>query len=148
MHEGIVPFLPGGAMTRTTCTFKLARLPIGAVLVAACSRGASMIPSTAAQPAAASTPTPASRALPNDLKWFRLSAEYRALARQAYGVAGERLPELSRGLAAGSWGVILDADETILDNSEYERRRFLADSGYTDASWLAWVNERAAAAVP
>ena len=135
-------------MTRMTWTFKLARLPIGAVLVAACSHGASMIPSTAVQPAAASTPTPASRALPNDLKWFRLSAEYRALARQAYGVAGEGLPELSRGLAAGSWGVILDADETILDNSEYERRRFLADSGYTDASWLAWVNERAAAAVP
>jgi 5'-nucleotidase (lipoprotein e(P4) family) len=139
------------SMTSTcmTWTSKLARLSVGAALVAACSRGASMIPSTTAQPAAVPTAaTAASRALPNDLKWFRSSAEYRALARQAYGVAGERLPELSRGLAAGSWGVILDADETILDNSEYERRRFIADSGYTDASWLAWVNERAAAAVP
>jgi 5'-nucleotidase (lipoprotein e(P4) family) len=63
-------------------------------------------------------------------------------------VAEDRLPELSRGLAAGSWGVILDADETVLDNSEYERRRFVVDSGYTDASWTAWVNERAAPAVP
>ena len=146
MHEGSVAFLPRGVMIRIS---KLVRLSIGTALIAACSRGASMIPSTAARPAAAPGPTTAApRPLPNDLKWFRLSAEYRALARQAYGLAGERLPELSRGLAAGSWGVILDADETILDNSEYERRRFMADSGYTDASWMTWVNERAAAAVP
>src|SRR6185503_8473524 len=60
----------------------------------------------------------------------------------------DRLPELTRGLAPQSWAVILDADETILDNSEYERRRWMVDSGYTDASWAAWVNERAAPAVP
>ena len=44
------------------------------------------------------------RALPNDIQWFRASAEYRALARQAYRVAEERLPELSRGLATGILG--------------------------------------------
>jgi 5'-nucleotidase (lipoprotein e(P4) family) len=93
-------------------------------------------------------PRPIVRALPNDIRWFRGSAEYRALARQAYRVAEDRMPELSRGLASGTWGVILDADETVLDNSEYQRRRFVLDSGYTDASWTAWVNERAAPAVP
>lgn len=98
--------------------------------------------------AGAASPMPASRAFPNDLRWFRTSAEYRALARQAYHVAEERMPELSRGLASGAWGVILDADETVLDNSEYQRRRFTLDSNYTDASWTAWVNERAAATVP
>ena len=30
------------------------------------------------------------------------------------------MPELSRNLPARSWGVILDADETVLDNSEYQ----------------------------
>jgi 5'-nucleotidase (lipoprotein e(P4) family) len=60
----------------------------------------------------------------------------------------QKLPELARGLAPRSWAVILDADETILDNSEYQRRRALADSGYSDASWVAWVRERAAASVP
>lgn len=95
-------------------------------------------------------PVPAtpSRPLPNDIAWFRRSAEYRALTRQAYRVATDRLPELSRGLDAKSWAVILDADETILDNSEYQRRRFVLDSGYTDASWNVWVFERAATAVP
>lgn len=105
-----------------------------------------MFPSTTT-PAPASTTT-TTRPLPNELAWFRRSAEYRALARQAYRVASDRLPTLSRGLAAKSWAVILDADETILDNSEYQRRRFVLDSGYTDASWNAWVNERAATAVP
>jgi 5'-nucleotidase (lipoprotein e(P4) family) len=90
----------------------------------------------------------ATRPLPNDIRWFRGSAEYRALTTQAYRMAAEKLPELARGLPAQSWAVILDADETVLDNSEYQRRRFMLDSAYTDASWANWVNERAAPAVP
>ena len=90
----------------------------------------------------------AARQLPNEVRWFRTSAEYRALARQTYLLASDRLPELSRGLAPQSWAVILDADETLLDNSEYEVRRFQVDSGYTDASWNQWVDERAAVAIP
>lgn len=96
----------------------------------------------------APVPAPASRQLPNDVRWFRFSAEYRALARQAFHVAEDRLPELSRGLARNEWAVILDADETVLDNSEYQQRRALLDSAYTAASWTAWVNERAAGAGP
>jgi 5'-nucleotidase (lipoprotein e(P4) family) len=102
-------------------------------------------------PAALSTstgPLVAPRQLPNDIKWFRTAAEYRALARQAYQVASDRLPELSRGLAPQAWAVILDADETVLDNSEYQRRRAMLDSGYTEATWAAWVNERAARPIP
>jgi acid phosphatase len=106
---------------------------------------------TACSPAVTTTttvPAPAARTLPNDVRWFRVSAEYRALAYQAYNLAQERLPELSRGLASQSWAVILDADETVLDNSEYQRRRALIDSGYTSASWAVWVNERKATPIP
>jgi 5'-nucleotidase (lipoprotein e(P4) family) len=112
-----------------------------AVGVAACSASSATL-STPAGPRALP------RALPNDVRWFRTAAEYRALTRQAFLLATERLPELSRGLPSQSWAVILDADETVLDNSEYQRRRALLDSGYTEASWAAWVNERAAVAVP
>jgi 5'-nucleotidase (lipoprotein e(P4) family) len=87
-------------------------------------------------------------ALPNDVRWFRTSAEYRALARQTYQLAADRLPDLTRGAAPQSWAVILDADETVLDNSEYQRRRALDDSAYTEASWSAWVNEQTATAIP
>ena len=97
---------------------------------------------------AAAPPPAAERPLPNDVRWFRNSAEYRALAQEVYSSAAARLPGLSNGLAASSWAVILDADETILDNSEYQRRRAVLDSGFTEDSWAQWVNERAAVAVP
>ena len=42
----------------------------------------------------------------------------------------------------------MDADETVLDNSEYQRRRAVLDSTYTAVSWADWVNEATAAAIP
>src|SRR3954467_9952067 len=93
-------------------------------------------------------PLAAPRRLPNDIRWFRPSAEYRALTRQTYAVATTRLSELARGLAPQSWAVILDADETVLDNSEYQRRRAMLDSGYTEGTWAEWVNERSAPPIP
>ncbi len=117
----------------------VASLALGACLPAS---------TTAVRPAAAAAAVATARPLPNDIRWFRTAAEYRALAMQAYGLAAARLPELTRTLPAQSWAVILDADETVLDNSEYQRRRAVIDSGYTPATWAAWVNERAAAAVP
>lgn len=99
-------------------------------------------------PSIANASAPASSTLPNDIRWFRTSAEYRALTRQAFQLAADKLPELSRGLAANSWAVIMDADETVLDNSEYQRRLAVQHAQYRDATWAQWVNERAATAVP
>jgi 5'-nucleotidase (lipoprotein e(P4) family) len=110
---------------------------LAAALLAGCASGT----------AGTRAPAPAAHELPNDIRWVRNSAEYRALTRQAYAVAGERLPDLVRALAPGSWAVILDADETVLDNSEYQRRLAAADSAFSQRSWTAWVNERAAPAV-
>ena len=75
----------------------------------------------------------------NDVRWFRSSAEQRAVFLQAYRVAGERLAALAEGRSRGTWAVILDADETVLDNSRYQQERALVDSGYTEASWSRWV---------
>lgn len=130
----------------SAASFRSICRPVGSLAVALFSLGACTRPSTTSpQPIATATTT---RQLPNDVRWFRNSAEYRALARQAYAVAGDRLPELARGHAAQTWAVVLDADETVLDNSEYQRRRVVVDSGYTETSWAAWVNERAAPPVP
>jgi 5'-nucleotidase (lipoprotein e(P4) family) len=87
--------------------------------------------------------------LPNDVKWVRSSAEYRALTREVYALAGDRLRGRVRELPAQQpWAVILDADETVLDNSEYQRRLAVAHAPFDAKSWTAWVNERAAPAVP
>ncbi|MDQ3556575.1 MAG: hypothetical protein M3409_07330, partial [Gemmatimonadota bacterium] len=90
----------------------------------------------------------AARRLPNDVHWFRNSAEQRALFVQGYRVAGDQLRELARGAPRGSWAVIVDADETVLDNSPYQVRRAELGLGFTIESWNEWVRERRATALP
>ena len=85
---------------------------------------------------------------PDGLHWFRDSAEQRAVYVEIYREATEAARVLSRGLDERSWGVILDIDETILDNSEYQRRLALRGRQYTSDSWNAWVQESAATVLP
>lgn len=93
-------------------------------------------------------PIPAEVDLPTAVHWFRNSAEYRASALQTFRLATERLRELSAGRPAGSWAVILGADETVLDNSVYRRRLAAANARFDMESWNAWVAEGAATAIP
>jgi 5'-nucleotidase (lipoprotein e(P4) family) len=78
------------------------------------------------------------------LRWYRRSAERRALAVQAYALATARLEaKVSAGIS-GAWGVVLDIDETTLNNSTYQQERMDLGLGFSPASWTAWVNRRAA----
>ncbi len=116
------------------------------VLLAGCNRAAVQ---PGMQPAPAGvTPAGAAAALPGSVQWTRSSAEHDALFRQTYRFAGERIRTLSSGRAPGTWGVIMDADETLLDNSEYQRDRARAGGGFDAASWTAWVKREAATALP
>jgi 5'-nucleotidase (lipoprotein e(P4) family) len=114
---------------------------------------------TAPAPAPAGTPTPGTPAYEppsaenaalrhREVHWFRTAAEYRALAEQVYGHASEAVREAARGRTPGSWAVIMDADETVLDNSEFERR--IAESGdvFEEEMWSEWVREEAAGLIP
>jgi len=86
-------------------------------------------------------------ALPVDtdlgLKWYRRSAERRALASQAYRIATEKLEAKAPG-QTGAWGVVLDIDETTLNNSTYQQERMDLGLGYSPGSWTAWVDRKAA----
>ena len=104
-------------------------------------------------PASTSTPAPASSgataaALPNEIKWTRASAEHRALFLQVYHAAESALERQAAGLQRGSWAVVLDADETVIDNSIYQQERAQLHAGYTAESWTAWVKRREATALP
>jgi acid phosphatase len=109
-------------------------------------------------PAAAAAPAKAP--LPDSVVWFRTSVEYRAVATQAYRLAALML---DRALADRTWtaaleqtgdygtkpaAVILDVDETVLDNSESEERNIREGAAYTEARWAAWCDERKAAPIP
>src|SRR5690606_5071525 len=91
------------------------------------------------------TPSPAHA---KHLTWVQRSAEYPAITLQVYRQATNAVLDAARDLPAGSWAVILDADETIIDNSEHERRTLAAGVSFSDSSWVPWVRERAATAIP
>ena len=105
-------------------------------------------PSGSQTPSATPSPATEPAELPGAIRWVRRSAEYRALAYQTYAVATQHLRDTVPTLSGTHWGVIMDADETVLDNSEYQRRRAAMDSTFTVESWAAWVNEAAAPAIP
>lgn len=98
---------------------------------------------------APAVPAPApAESVPAAVRWARASAEHRAIYLQVYRAAGAALAQLSAGRPAGQWAVILDADETVLDNSLYEQQRAQAHEAYSDRSWNAWVERQAATALP
>lgn len=78
------------------------------------------------------------------LKWYRRSAERRALTAQTYRTATEKLDAKLAAGVTGAWGVVLDIDETTLDNSTYQQERMDLGLGYSPASWTAWVDREAA----
>jgi 5'-nucleotidase (lipoprotein e(P4) family) len=96
----------------------------------------------------------------NAVVWMQNAAEYAAAARQAFRAAELAL---DRALRAPNWtaaleqmegfeklppGVILDLDETVLDNSVHQARLTAAGARFTPEGWLAWMAETKAGVVP
>jgi 5'-nucleotidase (lipoprotein e(P4) family) len=93
--------------------------------------------------AAQAQPAPASR----EIKWMRDSREYVELTRQIYGQAAAGVRALAAG-EAGPWAVVMDLDETVLDNSVYQLDRAAYGVPFDTVSWNAWVRRAEAGAVP
>ena len=105
-------------------------------------------PPPAASRASAETPAlPGSAAaLPNDIKWAQRSAEYYAASFQTYRDATARIEQQAATRKAGTWAVILDADETVISNLQYQIERI--GLGYSAESWAAWVHRKEATPLP
>lgn len=142
------------------------------VLIASGCASRSAPVATGPTPAPAATPAPAPAATtppatvsPDDqlnaVLWTQTSVEYRASALQAYATARA---QLDRALVDPSWSaaveqqgrdtaglpsaIILDADETVLDNSPFQARLIVDGGTYNEEIWAKWTAERAAGAVP
>lgn len=91
-----------------------------------------------------------SEQLGNATLWFQQSAEMEAAFLQAYGFGKMLLAQKMDTLSAGSKkpAVVLDLDETVLDNSPYEARLFLNGETYASDSWNEWCKEANAKALP
>lgn len=79
-----------------------------------------------------------------DIRWYQRAAERRAMTAQAYAHATQKVAAKVAAGVPANWGVVMDIDETTLNNSAYQRARADLGLGYSPASWTVWVNQKAA----
>jgi len=123
------------------------RAALSALLLVALTACRTAAPPVARPTAAPAAPAPAA-VEPDSIKWVRGAAEYRAAALQTYRLAAAQVEKDAAGRAAGSWAVVLDADETIISNLTYQAERAKAGLPYSGESWAAWVKRREATPIP
>lgn len=87
--------------------------------------------------------------LGNAVLWFQQSAEMQATFLQSYkhgqSILKQKLDTFNSNKKPA---IILDLDETVLDNSPYEARLIAMGTTYQAASWKAWCEEAKANALP
>lgn len=132
--------------------------------------GLQLVQQSRAQDAPAASPTPGAAALRpthellNATLWVQESPEWQGLCLQSYALAAHALeralanPERTAALEQAGTprpalaklppAVILDVDETVLDNSYYEARLIRDGGAYGPATWDAWCKEESATPIP
>ena len=141
----------------------LLRLPLAAAfaLLAACAAQ----PSRTAPPAAPAAPVAHAAAADDNLNavaWTQTAVEHDLIYLQTYRDAQARLlaaladprwdalPKADRVVPARGLkpAVLLDIDETVLDNSPYQARLVRSGGEFNEADWAAWCKEAKARALP
>jgi 5'-nucleotidase (lipoprotein e(P4) family) len=82
--------------------------------------------------------------------WTQTSGEWRALSFQAFALARMNLDRDLRANRRSRMkrAVIVDVDETVLDNSPYQVMTVKTRTAYESKSWRAWCEKAEAAATP
>jgi 5'-nucleotidase (lipoprotein e(P4) family) len=103
----------------------------------------------------ASVPTPTSGGAQDKLNeqlvlpinWTQKSGEYAATTYSAYNVARQAFDQ---AVASGATNpaVVMDLDETVLDNSAYEAWLVDTNNQFSNSTWYQWILSRQAKAVP
>ncbi|EGC1082953.1 5'-nucleotidase, lipoprotein e(P4) family [Salmonella enterica] len=81
------------------------------------------------------------------VNWMQQSGEYRALSWQAFNTA-KNIFMHSPASPEERKAVIVDIDETVLNNIPYEAWLIEESKNYSDKTWHQWVTARHAAAMP
>ena len=81
------------------------------------------------------------------LNWMTKSREYKAVCLQTYANAWEKVAAAAQK-ESGPWAIVMDLDETVLDNSGYQRRLEASGEAYSQESWEKWVIEEKSGLVP
>lgn len=110
--------------------------------------------------AAAQAQAPAANDGTNATYWMQNAVEYKANTLALYELAKVRLnqalanpgwtaaPEQGAGYEKKPVAVVLDIDETVLDNSEYQAWLVENDEHYGSKTWAAFVGSQTGRAIP
>lgn len=79
--------------------------------------------------------------------YMQQSAEYKALCMQTYSMAFQSLLSQLKGKPTMP-AIVLDIDETILDNSPYTAWQIVNHQNYTPQTWKNWSSLSEAEAIP
>jgi 5'-nucleotidase (lipoprotein e(P4) family) len=142
---------------RTTCV----RIALCTLLAGCAHAPEKSTPSPIPQAAASSSPAPDDNL--NAVAWTQTAIEHDLVYREVYRAAGEKL---SAALKDPNWdalpkrdhtqsfsaklkpAVIVDIDETVLDNSPYQARLVVSGKSYDEFSWSEWCREKRAKPLP
>lgn len=81
------------------------------------------------------------------INWMQQSGEYRALAYQAFNAAKAAF-DAAKPADGMKKAVVVDLDETMIDNSAEGAARLLAHKGFDPALWTKWCEAKEALAIP
>ncbi|MDU4464007.1 5'-nucleotidase, lipoprotein e(P4) family [Haemophilus parahaemolyticus] len=81
------------------------------------------------------------------INWMQDSGEYKALAYQAYNTAKTAFDH-AKVTKGKKKAVVVDLDETMLDNSPYAGWQVQNNKGFDGKDWTRWVDARQSRAVP
>jgi len=107
-----------------------------------------MVTSTACAAKAPPAGAPSASGSSKAVRWVRDSAEYQALVLQVYRAATAHVETAAASRTDGTWAIVADADETLIDNSQYQVERERQGLGFTLESWHAWTERREAPPIP
>lgn len=147
-------------------SIRFAPMLVAVVLLASCSPAPSTRPAAPAPSAVTATTAALPRAQADDnlnaTAWSQTAIEHDLIYLQTYRDARARL---LAALKDRQWdalpkddritpiknlkpAVILDIDETVLDNSPYQARVIRSGGEFNEADWAAWCREQRARALP
>lgn len=136
-----------------------------ALALSACKPAAPAAAPAPAAPAETKAAAPAASSADDNLNavlWMQRSVEYRAATETVYRAAADKL---DTALKQPNWdalvpdergnpvkglkpAVVMDVDETVLDNSPYQARLVRDGKEYDEVTWDAWVAEKKAKPLP
>jgi 5'-nucleotidase (lipoprotein e(P4) family) len=137
------------------------RIALGTLLAGCAQAPEKSAPAPAPQAAASNHPAPNDNL--NAVAWAQTAIEHDLVYREIYRAAGEKLraaledptwdalPKRDRAQPLSPKlkpAVIVDIDETVLDNSPYQARLVMGGKSYDELTWSEWCREQRAKPLP